>query len=148
MKALGKSVLFLLGLITVGCDPGMTIRQANQPSQTQNQVIVIRVPTSRHLIGELNYSPDGVQVTNLSQSPIKITTLELVSEAKTFPYQQVGPDKYPVMIKPGNRAKIPVWFDLDPSYLRAVFKNPVELRVYYERAGAKEFESAFLVGEE
>ncbi len=84
---------------------------------------------------------------NVSNSSVTITNLELIAHERTFPYEQVGPNKYPITIKPGKSATIPVWFDLDHSYLSAVFKDSVELRVLYESDGAKGSTSVALIGE-
>jgi hypothetical protein len=148
MNSLSRIGLFVLAITIVSCDPGITIRQTEQQSQPENTVVTIRVPTSHNLIGEGQYAPEGVEATNVSNLSIKVTNLELITQGKTFSYEQVGPVTYPITIKSGASAKLPIWFDLKPSYLSTVFKNTVELRVYYEAdGGIKGFTSAFLDGE-
>ena len=148
MRALKEIVLFVISFAAFGCDPGMTIRQVSAPAQSQESALIIRVPTTRHLIGEGIYAPDELEGTNQSNTSITVTKLELVADNATYRYRQVGPNKYPITLKPGVSAKLPVWFDLDKSYVSAVFKNQVELRVYYENNGEKGVSSVLLIGEE
>jgi hypothetical protein len=143
MVRLGKLLLLLAALGTIGCDPGMTIRQSDD--QTNDSKLKIQVPMSHPLIGENWYAPDNVRVTSLFESDVTITGVQLVSENNTYPYRQVGPTEYPVVIPPGRTIRIPIWFDLD-SGVSNVFKNKVELRISYEGARDNGISSAFLIG--
>ena len=148
LNVMRKVVLVVLGLAAVSCDPGMEIRQLDQVARSADSVLIVQVPKSRNLIGEGFYAPEGVEATNISTASLSITRVELMSGEKTYAWKQVGPGKYPINLEPGASAKLPIWFDLKPSYLSAVFKKPVELRVSYETGGQKNYVSAFFVGKE
>lgn len=146
MNLVRRVLLVLLGLAAVSCDPGIQIRQTEKEVQPADSVLKVRVPVSHNLIGEGYYAPEGVEATNISNSSLNITRPEFISGERTYTWKQVGPGKYPITLKPGASAKLPIWFDLDPSYLSGVFKNAVELRVHYEADTQKSYLSVFLVG--
>src|SRR4051794_20526091 len=74
-------VILILLLVTLGCDPGMTIYQTNlgQSAETVPQRITIQINTTQQLIGEKIYSP-GATVTDLADKPIIIDKVELIAD--------------------------------------------------------------------
>lgn len=138
-------LLLLICLAIIGCDPAISIRQVELPDKPHDSNIEIQIPLSRPLIGEGMYAPGPVQVTNLTQTSLKITSIQLISGQKSFPYEQVGPAKYPVVVSPGKSATLPVWFNLGSS-VATVFKDTVEFRVLYEQGSEKNQASVYLIG--
>jgi hypothetical protein len=137
----------ILLLVTLGCDPGMTIYQTNvgQPAETVPQRITIQIKTRRSLIGENWYDPDAT-VTDLADKPVSIDKVELIADGSRYENERANSrHEYPFTVTPGKTAKLPIWFDLKHS-VDVTFKTPAELRVYC-RQGKEEFvQSTFIAG--
>jgi hypothetical protein len=114
----------------------MTIRQEDPSAGiAANTNVVIHVRTTHPFIGETWYAP-GVEVQNVSNSPVSVAKVELVARRTTFQNKPFRSGTYPAEIPPGSAATLDVRFDLaDP--VKKTFQEPVELRVYY-RSGSKE----------
>ena len=145
MMSLLKTLLLGVGFVTIACDPGMTIHQTDTANRNIDQTLTIRVKTTRPLIGENWYAPEGITATNLFNKPITVTSVELIANSTTYANKPPGISKYPLTIAPGKTETLPVWFDLDASVKRT-FEKTAELRVHYRSGDKEAVSSAFIVG--
>jgi|SRR5947209_18187057 len=145
MMSLLKTLLLAAAFMTVACDPGMTIRQTDAANSTVDQTLTVHVKTTRPLIGENWYAPDGVTATNLSNKPIMVTSVELIAKGTTYANKPPGTSKYPLTIASGKTEALPIWFDLNASVKRT-FEKTAELRVHYRSGGMDLISSAFIAG--
>jgi len=136
MKTLPKALYLAVTVLIFGCDPGMTIRQGNpqEVSGARTDVgkspVLIRVKSTRQLIGESLYAPE-IQVTNSLKSPITITGIDLASRSGTYTDVFPRPEVYsPKVIQPKDTETLRVLFRLDYS-VRKTFEHPAELRLHY-----------------
>jgi hypothetical protein len=113
----------------------MTIRQGNPQAESGagsdvgKSPVLIRVKSTRQLIGETWYAPE-IQVTNSLKSPITITSVELAAQSGTYANTFPRPETYPKAIQPKDTETLRVLFRLDDS-VRKTFEHPAELRVHY-----------------
>jgi hypothetical protein len=135
MKTILRVLYLGMSILLVGCDPGMTIRQDNPQnvgragSDAAKSPVLIHVKSTRQLIGETFYSPE-IQITNSLESPITITSVELVAQSGTCASTFPRPETYPKAIQPQEAEPLRVLFRLDNS-VRKTFERPAELRVHY-----------------
>jgi hypothetical protein len=100
MKPRARALLVVTFALFVGCDPGMTIRQINSRAESKRTVVIvtpditIEVKTTHQLIGERWYDPQ-VNVMNSSDSPITITSVELVAQGVTYENKPRAEQTYP-----------------------------------------------------
>jgi hypothetical protein len=140
-QLLPVSILALM----VACDPGMTIRQADPSAgSAANGGVTIHVRTSHPLIGEPSYAPE-VEIANVSNSPINVTSVELVAKRGTFQNKPRRSGTYPVEVLPGKTEPLDVWFDLSDD-VKKTFVEPAELRVHYRSGSTEQIAGAILVG--
>ena len=140
-------------LALLGCDPGMTIRQATRradaPKTTaiaSSQNLIVEVKPTRQLIGESYYGPE-IKVSNPFDSPITIDAVELVTKSATYTNNPRHPSTYPVVVAPGQTETLETWFDLPQGVERTFLHRPADLRIHYSRNGKEEIAHATIVGE-
>ena len=90
------TVMFLL----VACGPAIAIRQIRASNGT-SAPITIDVKTRYPLVGERIYEPQ-VTVTNGSDLPITITSVELAAKQGTYANKPRQPGSYPSTVPPGK----------------------------------------------
>jgi hypothetical protein len=121
VSALFSAILLLMD----ACDPGMTIRQNKSLSRAGGAAmpaVAIHVKTSHPLIGQTCYAPE-VKVTNPSDSPITITSVELVTRRETYANKTARPGTYPLVIQPGSTEIIDVGFRLNDDVKKTFFNS-------------------------
>jgi hypothetical protein len=137
------SLAFCL-FLTAGCDPGMTIRQADvNPVNSPNSGLAIHVKASHPFIGENWYAP-AVEIANSSDSQITVTRAELAVQQATLGNKPRHSGSYPLQVLPGRTGALDVWFDLGQS-MKRTFAKPVELRVYYRHGNSEQISRATLI---
>jgi hypothetical protein len=135
MKTMLRALYLGMPILIIGCDPGMTIRQRNPENQSRAESdagkspVLVRVKSTRQLIGETLYDPE-IQVTNSQESPITITRVELAAQGGTYANTFPRPETYPKTIQPQHTEALKVLFRLDNSVWKT-FEHPAELRVDY-----------------
>lgn len=137
MRLIVRTPLLTVALVLMSaCDPGMTIRQGvpNEGSGA-NTSVAIHVRTINPLIGETWYAPE-VTITNLSDSPITLTAVELVAQRSTLQNKPRRSGIYPLEIPPRRTETLDIWFALADT-VKKTFQEPAELRMHY-RSGSKE----------
>jgi hypothetical protein len=87
----------------------------------------IHVKASHPLISQIWYAPE-VKVTNSSDSPITITSAELITRRETYANKTARPGTYPVVIQPGSTETLDVGFHLNDDVKKTFFQQSVELR--------------------
>jgi hypothetical protein len=132
----GTLYLVAVSLLLVACDPGMTIRQIKAANGTSDAVR-IDVKTEHPLIGHTFYAPQ-VTVTNDSDSPIAITSVELAAKRGTYTNKPRRPEGYPLVVPPGKTETLDVWFDLADDVKETLFRQPAELQMHYGSRGQEE----------
>src|SRR5215475_11544491 len=100
MNRIGTLSLVTVSLLLVACDPAITIRQTSPSNATAAQ-IQIQVKAQRQLIGNTWYVPP-VTITNASDTPICITSIELVTKQGTYANNSRHGIHYPLNIEPGK----------------------------------------------
>jgi hypothetical protein len=131
-----RTLLPLMLVLMTACDPGMTIRQnAASAGNGANPSVAIHVKASHPLISETWYAP-GVEITNQSDSPITVTSVELYAQHATIHNKPRRSGTYPLEIPAKGTETLDVWFDLADT-VKKTFHDPAELRMYY-RSGSKE----------
>jgi hypothetical protein len=134
MKPHAATLYLITGsLLLVACDPGMTIRQIKASNPTSDP-IKIAVKTEHPLVGHTWYDPQ-VTVTNGSDSPITITSVELAAKRNTYANKPRQPGSYPSLVPPGESETLDVSFDLTDDVKKTFFRQPAELRVHYRSRG-------------
>ena len=117
------------------CDPGITIRQINSTADSKKKAVVvtpeitIQVKTTHQLIGEGWYDPE-VEVTNSSDSPITITSVELFAQGVTYENKPRAKKTYPLTLLVRSTASLDIAFRFSQGVYR-IFKEPAELRIHY-----------------
>ena len=147
MRRIVRAVFGALLVLMVACDPGMTIRQADSPSNEEEVAKgppVIHVKTDHPLIGETWYAPE-IKVTNTSGSSIFITRVELAARGKTYENHPHRPETFPLTIQPGSTDALDVWFQLEEN-VRKLFQQSAELRVHYRSSSSEGIAHATIVG--
>jgi hypothetical protein len=113
----------------------MTIRQAQTinhnrtPLDTVGPRVTIRVKTTHQLFGEAWYDPN-VEITNSLESPVVVTSVELITQKRSYPNTSPQPENRPVTIPSGSTETMKVSFSLDAG-VHETFRRPAELRVHY-----------------
>jgi len=130
--------------LTIGCDPGMVIRQTSSLGAAGGASVVVYVKTSHPLIGETWYAP-GVEVTNSSDSPITVTSVELAARSVTYANNPGRAGTYPLIVPPGKTEALDIWFDLHDD-VKNTFQQPAELRVHYRSSGTEKIARANIMG--
>ena len=134
------TVMFLL----VACDPAIAIRQIRASNGT-SAPITIDVKTRYPLVGERIYEPQ-VTVTNGSDLPITITSVELAAKQGTYANKPRQPGSYPSTVPPGKTEALDIWFDLTDDVKKTFFRQPAELRVHYKSRGRDETAHVSVIG--
>ena len=142
MKNTVGVLLTALLVLTVACDPGMTIRQTSSPGATSG--VVVDVKTSHPFIGQKLYAP-GVKVTNSSDSPITVTGVELIAQGATLTNKPRRSGAYPLIIPPRQTQGLDIWFDLHDD-VKKTFQESAELRVHYRSRGKEEIVQSTIIG--
>jgi hypothetical protein len=141
-------------VLTVACDPSMIIRQASVPGKTPNAgtspeaQVEVSAKTTRQFIGETWYDPE-VKVTNLSDSPITVTDIELSARGKAYAGKWIPwprPGAFPLTIHPGNSGTLEITFRLDEVVWKTFFRHPAELLVYYTMGTESKVARTTIVG--
>ena len=135
MRLIIRMVFLAIPVVLVACDPGMTVRQLKSSDEAQSE-IVVRIKTTRQLIGETWYAPE-IEVTNSNKSPITVTNVELAARSKTYANVPFHPETYPLTIQPGNTKTLDVMFRLDDAVYKT-FEQAAELSVHYRSEGKQE----------
>ena len=150
MKRVLRAFLVTMVVLSAGCDPGMTIRQIKSSGQVSNgggapnPQLAIDVDTTHPLIGETWYAP-RVTITNPFESPVTVTSVDLIILGATCAEKHPQPGIYPLVVLPGETKVLPVMFDLHDD-VRKTFRKPAQLRVSYIRNGEEEIDHAVIVG--
>ena len=105
----------------------------------------IHVKTSHPLIGQTWYAPE-VKVTNPSDSPITITSVELVTRRETYANKTARPGTYPLVIQPGSTEIIDVGFRLNDDVKKTFFQQSAALRLRYRTGNKEEIAYATIIG--
>ena len=133
-------------IVTIGCDPGMSIRQATENANDTGQlnaVLVIRVATTHQLIGEMHYAPK-VQLDNSGNDSLTITRVELLTRGGTYANHPWRSTSYPMKLRTKETEGIDVKFDLvEPVH--KVFEETAILRIHYLVGGNEQIATATLV---
>jgi hypothetical protein len=143
-RTAGTLYLITVSLLLVACDPGMTIRQIKASNGTSDP-ITIEIKTQHPLIGHTWYVPQ-VMVTNGSDSPITITSVELAAKRRTYANKPRQPESYPSAVPPGKTETLDIWFDLADDVKETLFRQPAELRVHYTSRGRDETAHVSVIG--
>lgn len=142
------AALFLI----LGCDPGMTIREAVRRDRLNASSFVtagpnnvmISVKTDHPFIGETWYYPT-VTVTNLSASQITISAVELAARGTVYANKQYA--AFPLVVLSDKTVNLDVRFDLREDVRKTFFKRSAELRVDYEIDGQQRTAHATIIGD-
>jgi hypothetical protein len=137
--------LITVSLLLVACDPAITIRQI-KASTGSSAPITIEVKTERPLVGEDLYVPN-VAVTNISDSPITITSVELAAKRGPSANKPRHAESYPSVVAPGKTETLDIWFDLADDVKKTFFRQPAALLVHYRTRGRDETASVSVIGE-
>jgi hypothetical protein len=143
------TLVAVLAVFAIGCDPGMSISQIKPSCETTKgdsatAQIVIDVATSHVFIGNTRYVPQ-VRITNSSNASITITSVELISRGEVYANKPVQPGFYPLVVQPGKTEDLLVWFDLkNPVY--ETFKDQSQLQVHYRKDDKEEIVRTGVVG--
>jgi hypothetical protein len=127
----------------------MTIRQAQTSNESRTRLgtvaarVTIRVKTTHQLFGEAWYDPD-VEVINSLESAIAVTSVELMTQKRSYPNTSPQPENRPITIPPGNAETIKVLFRLDAG-VHETFRHPAELRVHYLTGNKEEIARTTIV---
>ncbi len=143
-RTAGTLYLITVSLLLVACDPGMTIRQIKASNGTSAR-ITLNVKTEHPLIGHTWYVPQ-VTVTNSSDSPFTITSVELVAKRGTYVNKPRRPGSYPLDVPPGKTEILDIWFDLTDDVKETFFRQPAELRVHYKSRDQDETAHVSVIG--
>jgi hypothetical protein len=143
-RAAGTLYLITVSLLLVACDPGMTIRQIEVSNGTSAQ-LTINVKTQHPQSGHTWYVPQ-VTVTNSSDSPIAITSVELAATRGAYVNKPRQPESYPSVVPPGKTETLDIWFDLTDDVKETFFRQPAELRVHYKSRGQDETAHVSIIG--
>lgn len=130
-------------VVTVACDPGMTISQASSPGATKGAVSV-HVKTSHPLVGETWYAPD-TKVTNSSESPITVSRVELSARGVAYANRPRRPGTYPLIVPTGGTEALDIWFDLHDD-VKKTFQQSATLDVHYRKGDQEETAQVNLIG--
>jgi len=145
MRTMTRLFLALLLIPTIGCDPAMTIRQAeSRPRSLTDFGVAINVKASHPFTGENWYAPI-VEIANSSDSPITVTKVELAVRQDTVENKPRRSGTYPLQVPAGSTEGLDIWFDLTTS-VKKTFQLPCELRVYYRTGSAQRVSQATLIG--
>jgi hypothetical protein len=140
----GTLYLIAVSLLLVACDPGMTIRQI-KASTGPSAPITIEVKTEHPLVGEDLYVPN-VAVTNISDSPITITSVELAAKRGTYANKPRHAENYPSVVAPGKTETLDIWFNLADDVKKTFFRQPAALLVHYRTRGRDETANVSVIG--
>ena len=140
----GTLCLIAVSFLPVACDPGMTIRQMKASTGT-SAPIKIEVKTEHPLVGEDLYVPN-VTVTNILDSPITITSVELAAKRSTYANKPRHAESYPSVVAPGKTEALDIWFHLADDLKKTFFRQPAELRVHYKIRGQDETAHVSVIG--
>jgi len=153
-RRLRQTITVLLAAVLsliLGCDPGMTIRQAVERQSVRGPGVpipgsaTIRVAISRQFIGATWYAP-GVTITNSFDSPITVSAVELVAQRITYANKPRRPEAYPLIVAAGQTQTLYVWFDLRDDVQKTFYLRSAELRVHYQKDGREEIAHARIMG--
>ena len=144
MKRFGILGFIAVSQLLAGCDPAITIRQIDVPNAAPTR-ITIDIKRENPLVGETSYVP-SIMVTNSSESPIVITSVELVTKRGTYLNKPRQPGNYPLDVQPEATKTLDVWFDLDGNVGTTFSQEPSELRVHYTSRGRDETVHASVIG--
>jgi len=122
----------------------MTIRQIKALNPTSDP-ITIAVKTEHPIVGHTWYAPQ-VTVTNGSDSPITITSVELAAKRNTYANNPRQPGNYPSVVSPGKSGTLDIWFDLTDDVKKTFFRQPAELRVHYRSRGEDQTARVSVIG--
>src|ERR1700744_6622454 len=137
------SFVIAASLLSVACDPGMTIRQSDATSASQP--IVNEVKTQHPLVSHEWYAPT-VAVTNTSDSAITIASVELAAKATTYVNKPRRAESYPSLVDPGKTETLDTWFDLAGNVKKPFFPQPAALLVHYKLRGRDRTAQVSIVG--
>lgn len=122
----------------------MTIRQIKASNGTSAR-ITLNLKTEHPLIGENWYVPQ-VTVTNNSDSPVTITSVELVAKRGTYANKPRQPGSYPLAVPPGKTETLDIWFELADYVKEKFFRQPAELLVHYKSRSQDETAHVSVIG--
>jgi len=119
-----------LPLLIVACDPGVTIRQADSPSEIEKPSgVILRVKSAHQLIGTTHYAPQ-VTVTNNLEATVLVTGIELATKQRIYAGSSPRQQDFPGEVLAKQAHDFAVLFRLDDAVYKT-FKEPAELRVHY-----------------
>jgi hypothetical protein len=144
-RTAGTLYLITVSLLLVACDPAITIRQIKASNRTSTP-ITIEVKTEHPFAGHTSYVPE-VTVTNRSDSPVSITSVDLATKRGTYANKPRRPGgDYPVTVPPGENETLNIWIDLADDVKKTFFRQPAELRVHYKSRGQDETAHVSIIG--
>jgi hypothetical protein len=138
------SFVIAVSLLSVACDPGMTIRQTDAATSA-SEPIAIEVKTQHPLVSHEWYAPTVV-VTNTSDSAITIASVELAAKASTYVNKPRRAESYPSLVDPGKTETLDTWFDLAGNVKKTFFRQPAALLVHYQLRGREQTAQVSIVG--
>jgi hypothetical protein len=139
-----KPYLITIELLLVACDPAITIRQI-MPSNGTSAPITINVKAQHPMIGNTGYVPQ-VTVTNGSDSPIAVISVELSTKTGTYVNKPRQLGSCPTQVPPGTTETLDIWFDLANGVRKTFFQQPADLRVHYRSGGREETAHVTVIG--
>ena len=137
-------------VLMAACDPGMAIYQSNHSRKAVSSgaaslsQVAIKVKTRHQLIGERSYLTQ-IEVTNAFDSPITVTSIELIARDVTYANKPQVQESYPHEVPSHETSALQVWFELQDDVYR-IFKTPAELRVHYQHGGQEQVIHTSIVG--
>ena len=125
-------------------EPLLASTSASSPGAAKGATVAVSVKTSDPLVGETWYAPD-ILVTNLSESPITVTGVELSTRGVTYANRPRQLGSYPLIVPPGETVTPDIWFDLHDN-VKKTFQPSAELRVHYRSGNREEVAAVSMIG--
>jgi hypothetical protein len=141
MKPRARALLVVTFALFVGCDPGITIRQINSTGDSKRTAVIvtpditIEVKTT-HPINRGTLVQSEVNVMKSSDSPITITSVELVAQGVTYENKPRAKKSYPLTLLVLSTASLDIAFDFSEGVCW-ILKEPAELRIHYLTPGPR-----------
>lgn len=130
-----RTLMVLVLILFVACDPGMTVRQIDSSVESEGATttttpkISVDVKTTDQLIGERSYRP-RVTLTNSSDFTITITEVDLNAQGAIYKNRPYDAKYYPLRVPPQSTVPLDVYFRFAEGIYK-IFKDPCELRIHY-----------------
>jgi uncharacterized protein YcfL len=114
MKQAVITFLTATSILIVGCDSGMTIRQAKaKTGRFADTPIAIQVKTSHPLVVETSYARSGSRISQ--RQLFTVIKVELAAGTVALENKPRRSGSYAVLVEPQETHVVDVWFDLNDS---------------------------------